>query len=95
METQNENLKDQYYSTRSILLASTLLSLKFYLSGVDFQFEGENNRPVAYFLFEKNNDLNDAIGKYHRYALAIEPHAFNMSMRSIREMIANEYKKPQ
>jgi len=41
---QNEN-----FSTRDIYLSATLLSLKFSLTGIDFQIDGLKNNKIGFF----------------------------------------------
>ena len=82
------------FSTRDLYLASTLVSLKFYMVGVDYQIEGEKNKPVGYFNFEESPELIEATQKYLQGQLAIEPRIFITNLRSLKAQVTNIYKNP-
>ena len=82
------------FSTRDLYLASCLLTLKFYMDGIDYQIEGERKMPVGYFNFEKTPELIDATHKYRQGQLAVEPKAFIFNMRELKAEINNAYKGP-
>lgn len=82
------------YSTRDIYLASVLISLNFSLIGIDYQIEGERNKPVGYFQFDKNQKLNDAVMNYWQGNLTVEPKGFITIMRGLKAEISNIYKNP-
>jgi len=86
----NENV----YSTRDLNLAATLLSTGFGLIGIDYQVEGERNRPVGYFNFEDSESIQDAIKKFWARKLAVEPIEFAGNIRSLKAQINTEYKSP-
>ena len=82
------------FSTRDLYLASTLVSLKFYMVGIDYQYEGERNQPVGYFKFEKTPELVEAEKKYWQGLLSIEPRTFVTNMRGLKSQVATVYKGP-
>ena len=86
---------EKIFSTRDIYLASTLMTLQFYLSGIDYQIEGERQRPVGYFNFKETTDLKDTEKKYWSGKLGVEPRAFIMNLRSLKAQINNAYKSPR
>jgi len=87
---ENENL----FSTRDLYLAATLVTLKFYMNGVDFQIEGERSMPVGYFKFEESPELREAEKKFWQGLLAVEPRAFITNMRGLKAQVSNVYKGP-
>jgi hypothetical protein len=90
---KNENDK-KLFSTRDLTLASVLVTLKFNLMTIDYQVEGNNYRPVAYFGFEETEDLKDAYNKYFKGLLAVEPKALMFNLRNLKAQITNAYKSP-
>ncbi len=87
-------MKKEMFSTRDLYLATTLISLKFFLENIDYQIEGEKRMPVGYFNFEKTPELIDATQKYRQGQLAIEPKTFITNMRELKAEINNAYKGP-
>ena len=84
--------EEQLFSTRDLYLASTLVTLKFLMVGVDFQIEGD--KTVGYFKFSDSEGLQDARRKYSQGLLAIEPKTFVTSMHSLKAEVSNVYKSP-
>jgi len=93
MENEKINEKEQF-STRDLYLAATLITLKFYMNGIDYQIEGERQNPVGYFSFEITPELKEAEQKYWQGALAIEPRQFVTNLRGLKAQINNIYKGP-
>lgn len=89
MKNQNKN-----YSTRDIYLASTLVTLGHYVNSVDYQIEGDNNRPVGYFGFENNPELEKAVQDYWQGNLVVEPRTFITNLKGLRSQVSNVYKNP-
>ena len=85
---------DKIFYTRDIYLASTLITLKFFMTNVDYQIEGDKKKPIGYFGFEETPDLKRAISEYRQGQLAVEPRAFITNMRALQSEINNEYKSP-
>ena len=94
METQTDETK-QIYSTRDLNLAATLTTLKFYLESLDFQIEGSKQQAVGYFNFDDCENLQEAIQKYWRDELSVEPKLFMNNVRSLKAQITNVYKGPR
>lgn len=87
---QNKKL----YSTRDIYLSSVLISLGFNLIGIDYQIEGERNKPVGYFQFEKTEKLDAAVMNYWQKNITVEPQGFITIMRGLKAEISNIYQNP-
>lgn len=87
-------MSEETYSTRDLCLATTLLTLKFQLVGLDIQLEGTRGAAIGYFKFEKNDDLMVAERKYMNRELAVEPISFSMNMKSLKAQVLNASKKP-
>lgn len=83
------------YQTRDLCLATTLLTLKFPIIGLDIQIEGVHQYPIGYFKFEETEDLLVAERKYMNRELAVEPISFAMNMKSLKAQVLNASKKPQ
>ena len=88
------NNKPSVYSTRDIYLSSTLLTLRFELLGIDYQYEGERDKPVGYFQFEESPQLFAACDDYWNKKLSVEPNEFVASLRGLRAQLNNHYKNP-
>jgi len=86
--------KPKTFSTRDLYLATTLITLRFYMVGVDYQVEGDRRLPVGYFKFEDTEDLQDAIKKFKQGLIAVEPRAFVTNLRSLKAEVNNVYKNP-
>lgn len=84
----------EVFSTRDIYLAATLITLKFQMLSVDYQYEGAREMPVGYFQFEKTEELIAAERNYWRGLLLIEPRQFVTNMRSLKAQTSNSYKNP-
>jgi len=85
---------DNIFSTRDLYLAATLVSLKFYLTGIDYQVEGDKNSPIGYFKFENTPEIQDAKSRYTQGLLMIEPKQFVTNLKSLKSEIVNVYKNP-
>jgi hypothetical protein len=86
---------EEYFSTRDISLAATLLTLKFKMVGLDMQYEGTVSRPVGYFLFQRTEDVLETEKKYWARSLAIEPMLYQTHLKSLKAQVMNVYKSPQ
>ena len=82
------------FSTRDLYLAATLVSLKFYLTGIDYQIEGDKNRAIGYFRFEDTPAIQGAKSKYVQGLLSVEPKAFITNLKSLKSEIVNQYNNP-
>lgn len=82
------------FSTRDLYLASTLVTLKFFMVGIDYQIEGDKNLPVGYFKFEDTRALQEAKQKYTQGMLMIEPKTFVTNIHSLKAEVMNVYKNP-
>ena len=86
--------ENEIFSTRDLYLAATLVTLKFYLSGIDYMVEGEKNQPIGYFKFEDTPELQKTKSDYTQGLLSIEPKAFVTNLKSLKSEIVNIYKNP-
>ena len=86
--------EQEIFSTRDLYLASTLVALRFFKIGTDYQIEGEARRPVGYFNFAKTPELMEAKEKYLQGQLAIEPRGFITILKSLKSEVNSEYKSP-
>lgn len=82
------------FSTRDIYLATTLVTLKFYLLGTDFQIEGDKNAPIGYFRFEDTPEIQEAKNKYVQGLLMVEPKTFITNLKSLKSEVSNVFKNP-
>lgn len=85
-----EILKDEVFSTRDLPLASVLVTLKFFMLGVDLQIEGQKNQPVGYFKFADSQLLQEAKQKYNQGLLAVEPKVFLANLRGLKADVMNQ-----
>ncbi len=82
------------FSTRDLYLATTLVTLKFFSTGLDFVIEGNKNSPVGYFLFENTPELQEAKNKYDQGMILVEPKIFITNLKSLKSNIVNIYNNP-
>jgi hypothetical protein len=87
-------MKPQIFSTRDLYLATTLVCLRFYLVGIDYQIEGDRNNPVGYFKFEDCPEIQEARNRYNQGLLLVEPKLFVTNLKSLKSEIINIYKNP-
>ena len=80
------------FTTRDLYMAASLISLKFFMQGVDYQVEGD--KTVGYFNFEDNEKLREAIHKFRQRMLVIEPNTLFASMRELKSEVTTRYKRP-
>jgi len=85
---------EMVYSTRDLYLASTLITLRFKLEGVDFCIEGSKESPIGYFKFTDSPALREAESKYLQCLLSVEPKAFVGNMRSLKAEVSNMQRNP-
>lgn len=85
---------EDIFSTRDLYLASTLITLRFRLTGYDVQYEGIKSTPVGYFKFENSPEIQEAKSKYVQGLLSIEPKTFVLNMRSLKAEIMNYIRTP-
>jgi hypothetical protein len=84
----------EIFSTRDLYLATTLVTLKFFLTGIDYQIEGDKNSPVGYFKFEDSPTLQEAKSRYTQGLLSVEPKTFIGNLKSLKSEIVNVYRNP-
>ena len=87
-------MEDKIFSTRDLYLAATLVSLKFYLTGIDYQIEGDKNSPIGYFKFDNTPEIQETKSKFTQGLLLVEPKSFVTNLRSLKSEIVNIYKNP-
>lgn len=87
-------MKKEIFSTRDLYLAATLVTLKFYMTGVDYQVEGNKNQPIGYFKFESSPEIEEARSKYVQGLLSVEPKIFITNLKSLKSEVVNIYKNP-
>lgn len=83
------NKEKEIFSTRDIYLAATLITLKFQMLSVDYQYEGAREMPVGYFQFDKSEELIVTERNYWQGSLLIEPRQFVTNMRSLKAQTSN------
>ena len=86
--------EEKKFTTRDLTMASTLITLKFFMVNIDYQHEGERPFPVAYFNFKDTPELHDTINKYRQGQLGVEPRTFANNVRELKAEITNHRQKP-
>jgi hypothetical protein len=84
----------EIFSTRDLYLAATLVTLKFYLTGIDYQIEGDKNAPIGYFKFEDTPEIREAKSRYTQGLVTVEPKTYITNLKSLKSEIVNIYKNP-
>ena len=86
--------KNDIFSTRDLYLAATLTTLNFVLKTIDYQVEGERQRPIGYFGFDNTDKLQEFLQDYRQKKISVIPQDFVTSMRSLQSEVNNVYKNP-
>ena len=84
----------QIFSTRDLYLAATLVTLRFYMIGIDYMQEGSKNQPIGFFKFEDSVLLQEARQKYTQSLLSVEPKAFVTNMHALKAEVINVQNNP-
>ncbi len=92
METTTK--EKSIFSTRDLYLASTLVTLRFPMIGVDYQVEGIKPKPIGYFKFEDTPELHDIRSKYNQSMLVVEPKLFISNLQSLKAEVVNMFQNP-
>lgn len=86
--------EQEIFSTRDIMVATTLVTHRFQLVGIDMQIEGNRPQPVGYFKFSNSKELQDARAKLAAGDLLVDPKMFMMNLHSLKAEVTNLYKNP-
>jgi len=87
-------MNPEIFSTRDLYLAATLTTLKFFMTGIDYQVEGEKNRPIGYFKFDSTPALLNAKAKYSQGLLAVEPKSFVTNLNGLKAEVIGTFSNP-
>lgn len=87
-------MNPEIFSTRDLYLAATLTTLKFFMIGIDYQIEGEKNRPIGFFKFNSTPALLDAKAKFNQGLLAVEPKAFVTNLNGLKSEVIGTFTNP-
>lgn len=82
------------FATKDIYLSAVLITLKFFMLGVDYEIDGQKNLPVGYFKFEDTPALQEARMKYSQGMLSVEPKTFITNLHSLKSEVTNVYSNP-
>lgn len=82
------------FSTRDLVLASTLVTLGFEMQGIDYQQEGDKNRPTGYFKFDDTPNMRTAEDDFWNGKLSVEPRKFMSNLHGFKAQVYNVYKSP-
>lgn len=89
-----EKTNEEIFSTRDLYLAATLITLKFPLTGIDYQIIGSKSKPIGYFKFDDTVKLREARQKYTQSLLMVEPKLFVTNMHSLKAEVTNAFTNP-
>ena len=89
-----KNEKNEIFSTRDIYLASTLVTLKFDMVGIDYQINGSQNNPIGYFKFIDSPEIQKTKSMFVQGTLLVEPKTFVTNLKSLKSEIQNVYSNP-
>lgn len=85
---------EQFYTTRDLIEASTLVTLKFRVVNITYQIEGRKNLPIGYFEFENSERLQQAVNAFHNCELAVEPKEFFTHVKALKSRVTGFCKSP-
>lgn len=77
------------FSTRDLYLASTLVTMKVPLIGIDYQQEGLKERMIGYFSFDDTEELRDIRARYNSGSILVEPRMFINNLQSLKADVMN------
>jgi hypothetical protein len=89
-----EKKEERVFSTRDLYLASTLVTLKFPMIGVDLQIEGIKPKGIGYFKFEDTVELHNARGQYNQGQILVEPRMYINNLQSLKAEVINMQNNP-
>lgn len=89
-----EDTPKQPFSTRDLYLASTLVTLRFAMIGIDMQIEGIKPKAIGYFKFEDSPELRETRAKYNQSGLLVEPKLFISNLQSLKAEVTNMQQNP-
>lgn len=84
----------QPFMTRDLYLASTLVTLRFPLVGIDYQIEGIKPKPIGYFKFLDSPELHATRNDYNQSLLLVEPKLFISNLQSLKAEVVNMFNNP-
>lgn len=90
-----DETEKELFSTRDLYLASTLVTMGFFMLNVDFQIEGEKRLPVGYFSFEETQELKELVQKYWQGHIQVEPRSYITNLRGLKAQVSNVYNNPK
>lgn len=82
------------FSTRDLTMAVTLVTLKFPITGIDYQYEGTKREPIGYFKFESTQALKEARQKFTQGLISVEPKMFMTNLHSLKAEVKNAVNNP-
>lgn len=94
MESDTQNKTVEQFSTRELALAAALQTLRFQVVNIDYQYEGDKERPIGYFRFELTEQLKEAIADYRAGRMLVDPRGFMFSYHELKSQTTNVYKNP-
>jgi hypothetical protein len=83
-------MSEEYFSSRDIYLASTLVSLGFKVEGTDVEQIGVNPRLISYWKFKDSPELREAKRMYASSELLVEPKLLFSTMQALKAECMNE-----
>jgi hypothetical protein len=82
------------FSTRDLYLATSLVSMGFFMLNIDMVHEGHKNQAVGYFKFSDTPELQDARSRYMQGLLLVEPKMFVTNLKSLKSEVVNANQNP-
>ena len=77
-------MDEKTFSTKDIVLASTLSCLKFTISSISYELGGHHRHPTMIFTYDNTQQLQEVIKRYMQAQLAVEPRAFMNILKSLK-----------
>lgn len=94
MDITKEGEEKKVFSTRDLYLASTLVTLRYKMIGIDYQVEGVKPKPIGYFKFYETPELRDTRSEYNQSLILIEPKLFISTLQSLKSEVVNMFNNP-
>ena len=83
------------YSTRDLTEAATLVTYGHPIINIDYQLEGEQNRPIGYFHFDACKEVEATKDLFMKGKCLVEPRMFQSNTRMLKSKVTNIYKNPR
>jgi hypothetical protein len=88
------HFEEEFYTTKDIVIAATLICLKFPFKNADIEYAG-TKRKIYWFKFDNTERLRDAVTQTMNRQINVEPFFFSQNLRMLKSLMVNERENPR